>query len=287
MQERVARELERAERAATIAQRHERLTDADDALREMHLRLAAAHRQTERRHLAAAEIHSCYVALLKLWARRPAGSLELPPRFMSAVAEVAESTSIALALEETRSGQPVVAAADHTANTAYDLEYVIGEGPMHRVMAGAEAAAYSEHELNRRWPTYGMALADLGVLSLTAAPLQLAGELLGAMIVYHPGSVAPVRSAAGLQTLADAVTDTAVLPSAADWAQGGRDPHPLFKELDFRVVLHQAAGMVSVRDDCSVTDALALIRARSFTDDVPLEEVATRVVDGSIELTAQ
>jgi AmiR/NasT family two-component response regulator len=49
-----------------------------------------------------------------------------------------------------------------------------------------------------------------------------------------------------------------------------------------RAVVHQAAGMISVQASVAVDDALALLRARAFSDNRPINEVAVDVVRGDL-----
>ena len=53
---------------------------------------------------------------------------------------------------------------------------------------------------------------------------------------------------------------------------------------DFHFVVHNAAGMVSVQQVISVTDALIRLRAYAFSRDRPLAEVAQDVVDRTLRL---
>jgi hypothetical protein len=48
--------------------------------------------------------------------------------------------------------------------------------------------------------------------------------------------------------------------------------------------VHQAAGVVSVQLSCETADAVALLRARAFSDGLPLERLARRVINGDVRL---
>jgi AmiR/NasT family two-component response regulator len=78
---------------------------------------------------------------------------------------------------------------------------------------------------------------------------------------------------------------------AARWvleAQAGAPLDAVAEELetgaDFHFAVHNAAGMVSVQQGISVTDALIRLRAYAFTRDRPLTEVAQDVVDRKLRL---
>lgn len=286
MWQRAAIERQRALRSARIAARHEQLADtATDRMRPFHDKMALTHRATERRHRAAAEMHAAYAKRVQLWAVAPDGPAGLPPRFMTAVADVSGSRSVAVVLYESRTAEPIVAAADRTARAAHDLEYLIGEGPANELMAGGAPLSIGGEELSTRWPYYGPALAELGVRSLTAAPLAVSGARFGTVTVYGTGRAARPDAVTGLEAVAAALTDTAILPAALLGEHDAAPSHPLFDDLDFRVLVHQAAGMLAVRNACSVSDALALIRAHAFAEARTAEAVAADIVDGSLALS--
>jgi hypothetical protein len=78
---------------------------------------------------------------------------------------------------------------------------------------------------------------------------------------------------------------------AARWVldtQAGAPPDTVAEELergaDFYFVAHNAAGMVSVQEQISVTEALIRLRAFAFSHDRLLAEVAGDVVARKLRL---
>ena len=71
-------------------------------------------------------------------------------------------------------------------------------------------------------------------------------------------------------------------------AQAGAPPDTVAEELeagaDFHFVVHNAAGMVSVQEQISVTEALIRLRAFAFSHDRLLAEVAGDVVARRLRL---
>ncbi|MEK8172194.1 ANTAR domain-containing protein [Streptomyces sp. M19] len=66
----------------------------------------------------------------------------------------------------------------------------------------------------------------------------------------------------------------------------GPDADPeLYGGTDHRDAVHQAAGMLSVQANCSVGDALAIIRARAFAEEVSTDAIAGQVMRGELKLT--
>jgi hypothetical protein len=124
-------------------------------------------------------------------------------------------------------------------------------------------------------------MRDLGVVSVLSVRLGAAASPLGAVTVYQPETADGALAARSLTAVAEALTNTALLPLAnAD----GLPAHPLFDDVDFRPVVHQAAGVVMMAKDCEAADALALIRAHAFAVDRSVLDVALAIVDRTLEL---
>ena len=110
--------------------------------------------------------------------------------------------------------------------------------------------------------------------AVAAAPLTAAGGCFGSLTVFDPPSNVE-RVATLLCTVADALVATALLaPNGPEQLLAG----------DGRTIVHQASGMVAVQLGCGIEDALALLRARAFAEDVPVADVAQAVVHGRLRL---
>lgn len=272
--QRATRERGRALRAAGIAGRHELLAaQAIPSLRGLHREMAELHRGIERRHLAAARMHTEYGDRLAAWAERRANPSS-PPRFITAVAATVGARHVGLSLVLADRTEAVTVASDDTVAAVQELEFTLGEGPMHDVTAAAVPVVVDREALPRRWPRFAPEAARLGVSAVAAAPLRTDAGCLGALTVFDP-PVDPDRATETVCAVADALVHTALL--APD---GPADPLdlPLLAEADVRVVVHQASGIIAQRYGCGVGDGLALLRARAFAEDTPLAAVAAEVV---------
>jgi hypothetical protein len=268
----------RAERAAEIAERHERqLLTAVPRLREYHRRLASMHWQVERQHAAAAAMHAAHGQRLRLLADNPDRHHALPG-FMVSVAEAAHAGSAAVTLFGPDLVETLTVGSDGTARAAQDLEFTLGEGPARDTMSHCQAIHASGAALGRQWPTYGPAIERLGIRAVAAVPVQLTGVPLGAMTFFDPAQPDHVDE---LRLVADTVA--AMLVPLDESA--GPVPGFLLAEADHRAVVHQATGILSVQRNCAISDALALIRARAFADDRTIESVATDIVQRTLRLT--
>jgi len=174
---------------------------------------------------------------------------------------------------------------DEVSQLIEDLQYTLGEGPC--VDAYQQDEVVAEPDLAkpviRRWLAFTPPALRGGARAVFAFPLRIGTVRLGALDFYRdrPGPLSDEQHA-------DALVVASV---AARWvleAQAGAPPGTVPEELeasaDFHFVVHNAAGMVSVQQDISVTDALIRLRAYAFTHDRPLTEVAQDVVDRRLRL---
>lgn len=266
---RAAAERERAGKAGEIAARHEaRASSGPESMRPLRARLAALHWQTQERHLVAATLHELHAARMEEWRSGRPGDADAPV-FMSAVAAAIGLDGAAAEIRGNRPAAVAAASSNAMARAAHDLEMTLGEGPAVSAVARRALVRASGPGLAQRWPLYGTAVAELGVRAVVAAPLRSDAGYLGALCAY--GGEAVIRDAAvvAVGRIAEALTYTMLLPGEA-----------LLGELDYQVVVHQAAGMMSVRCGCGVDDAEAVLRARAFTEGRPVEAIAASIVRG-------
>ncbi|MBO1333285.1 GAF and ANTAR domain-containing protein [Streptomyces sp. VRA16 Mangrove soil] len=258
----------RAERAFGLARRYEGL--ARSARDPMFERLAHIHRTTGARHQVAAELLESHARRASRWVRDGGP----PPRFMTGVAEACGAHSVAVTLVDGDRNQLATAPSDQPARRAQDLEFALGEGPARDAVRARAPIDVSGRALSVCWPGYGPAVMALGIGQVVAVPLQAPDECIGALAVFdpHPGTASTLL----FSQVADALTRSVLL---------GRDAVPgLFGGIDFRAVVHQAAGVTAVQLGCSVVDALELVKARAFADGRPIGDIARDIVEGRLTL---
>ncbi|GAA3789247.1 hypothetical protein GCM10022403_024540 [Streptomyces coacervatus] len=255
------------------AEHHETLADdaPTDVLRSVHLRIAALHRSTAACHDISARLQSDYVARFGKWA----GAGNTPrPMFMTGVAAACGTRSAALTLVGATLDQLALAASDEPSRSAQELEFLLGEGPARDATAEIRPVSATGPALAERWPGYGPAVTELGIAEVAAVPLSLAGVCVGALAVFDP---APGLVGSGtFREVAEALTESMILNPDGDPG--------LYGAVDLRALVHQATGMVSEQLDCSVTDALELIKAHAFAEGVSAHTVADRIVRRELRL---
>lgn len=246
--------------------------------RDFHQGMAAAHRRTEECHLVASRIHLDHAQRLQRWARGDTAAGR--PHLVMAVASAAGSQSATLSLRGRRTPEALIATSDTTARMAYRLERTFAEGPSRDATQQPAPVLARGSELSRRWPQYGPALLELGVQAVAAVELRTVEVCLGSLTVFDPqlGGV-------GLSRIATAVVHGVLLDPDMVGNTGDLPRLTQFEKDDFQPVLHQAAGRIHGDCGCGVDTALALIRARAFSEELPVETVAQDVVRGVLKLS--
>ncbi len=178
-----------------------------------------------------------------------------------------------------------VCTSDPVSALIEDLQYTLGEGPC--VDAHTLGEPVAEADLLApdisRWPAFCPPVIGGGARAVFGFPVRIGVVRLGALNLYRdqPGTLSDDQHA-------DALVMADVAARAILSLQGDAPPGGLAVELeagaDFHLVVHQAAGMVSVQLDISVTEALLRLRVHAFTTETPLAEVAQAVVDRQLRL---
>jgi hypothetical protein len=175
--------------------------------------------------------------------------------------------------------QGSVGATNPVSNLIEDLQWTLGEGPC--VDAHRQGTAVLEPDLAdpdvARWPAFAPPAVDAGVAAIFGLPLRVGAVRLGSLDLYRdrPGPLAG-------EDLIDALAVADIMAGILLGLQAGAVPGTVAAEIerdaDFRLVVHQASGMVSVQLEVSVAEALTRLRAYAFGADRPLIEVAEDVV---------
>jgi GAF domain-containing protein len=162
-----------------------------------------------------------------------------------------------------------------------DLQFTLGEGPcvdayrQDRVVIETDLAEPS----TPRWSALAPAMVRAGARALFGFPLRVGAIRLGALNLYqnHPGPLSENQHSDALaMAYVAARTVLASGPSAP-----GLATRP---GAEFHLVVHQAAGMVSVQLGVSLAEALVRLRARAFAADTTVDAVSAQVVARRLRL---
>ena len=181
--------------------------------------------------------------------------------------------------------QASICSTDSVSSLIEELQYTLGEGPCvdaHRsgvVVAEADLAADGA----ARWSAFSPPAIEAGARAVFGFPIRIGAVRLGALNLYRnrPGPLDDDQHADAL-VMAD-VAARAVLSAQVDAPPGGIGAD-LETGTDQWLIVHQAAGMVSVQLDIAVEEALVRLRAHAFVTARPVTEVAREVVERRLRL---
>lgn len=165
-----------------------------------------------------------------------------------------------------------------------ELQFELGEGPCVDAYHGDRPVLEPDlaTPIAPRWLAFtGPALAA-GVRAVFGFPLRVGAVRLGALNLYcdRAGALTDDQHA-------DALVMADVAAQAVLAMQARTSPGLLAAELeaggDFQHVVHQASGMVAAQLEISVGQALVRLRAYAFGNDRPLTDVATDVVNRTLD----
>jgi hypothetical protein len=171
-----------------------------------------------------------------------------------------------------------VYASDETADDIERLQLTLGEGPC--VDSSATGTPVLVADLTdprdvsaHRWPVFRSEATRIGARAIFAFPIRIGAVWLGAVDFYRlsPGPLS--RPALGTALSSVEEVGLAVL-EAPDHYGDTEAATPM------NMVVHQAAGMVMGQLDGSIEEAMVRLRATAFAEALPLNELATEVVNG-------
>jgi GAF domain-containing protein len=187
------------------------------------------------------------------------------------------------ALQLTADGVTAVTeASDGAAGRAADVQAMLGEGPtvdairLHRSVFTHDLAG------DERWPELAP-VSTVGYRAAIAVPLRVDSTVIGALTAYYHG---PTSIDAAMLTHAAHVARvlTGILLTLPVWA-----PNALADAISVAAAhqgrIHQAAGIVSVDESCSLEEASVRLRAYAYAHDRQLADVAEAVVTRGLRLT--
>lgn len=185
--------------------------------------------------------------------------------------------------------QAVVGACGPVAERLEGLQLELGEGPALDASRGNAPSFHPhlDHTAVERWPGFAPAALDAGVGAVFALPLQAGAVRLGSLVLY--------RTEAGYldedaTSIALAYAEAGVVLFLHMQAQMLPDEvlHPeLAAPLDYHSEVHQATGYLSVQASVGIAEALLLLRARAFSSERPLLQVARDVLGGRLRIHAE
>lgn len=173
-----------------------------------------------------------------------------------------------------------VATTDAVAARMEDLQYTLGEGPCLDAYHGRHPVLEADlaNPVTVRWPGFSAGALAWGVRAIFGFPLQIGAVRLGALNLYRsrPGPLSD-ESHANALVAADVVCEA--LLSLQGMAPANTLSADLEVSANFRYLVAQASGMISVQLNISISEALLRLRAYAFAGDRPVDDIAADIVD--------
>jgi hypothetical protein len=166
-----------------------------------------------------------------------------------------------------------------------ETEMSLGEGPVFEVVVTGRAKSFADLEATQEapWPLFRDSALAHGVRAVHTFPLNLGAVQLGALEFYSDTPEPLSRS-----TLIDCYAIADLTTSTLLYMQAGLADSQFADLLSSsdsdRLRIHQATGMVAEMLNCSLTDAVARMRAHAFSHELSLFELSTQLIDRKIRL---
>ena len=217
-----------------------------------------------------------------------AGRASLPQLLCERCRVAVPADAAALTLRTSTGPAGLVGAAGEQAPSMEDLQLVTGEGPCADASTSGRPVLHPRlrQTAPTRWPGFGPAALDAGVEAAFAFPVQLGAIRMGVLALYRtrPGDLADVELR---EALAFADAAVRVLLHLQDRMPLDDDRHPEWSDpSQHQARIHQASGMVAVQAGVGLAEALLLMRARAYSCERPLVEVAVDVLARTLRFGA-
>ncbi len=160
---------------------------------------------------------------------------------------------------------------------------VVEEGPaLESFETGSDVAVKDLAAEISRWPTYVARMVGSGYAAVSALPMRMMGETVGAVTLL---SVETEVLSAEDRRLGQALADVATLclRQQREVSRYRTLSGQLQRALDSRVIIEQAKGVLAERAGIGVSTAFQRLRAFARSSNRKLSEVAHGVVNGTVD----
>ncbi len=170
-----------------------------------------------------------------------------------------------------------VAASSPHAEALDEIQYHYGDGPCLTAAREYRVVYVADTRTDPRWPAYGQAAAEAGILSALGIPLELAGEAAAGLDVYAEQPHA--YDQATVEVVQRPVAEASTILRLAVRLAGHRDSEAdLSAAMESRTTIDLAVGIVMGQNRCTQQEAFEILRAASNHRNVKLRELAADLV---------
>jgi GAF domain-containing protein len=140
-------------------------------------------------------------------------------------------------------------------------------------------------DANTRWPRFAPHARDIGFQSVSAIPMRLRTDVIGALNLF---SMTPEPLSSEDLQVAQALADIATIGILQERAltDGQVVTSQLEGALKSRIAIEQAKGMVAEHNHVSIDDAFTLLRGYARKNNRLLRQTADAILDGTLTADA-
>ncbi len=170
-----------------------------------------------------------------------------------------------------------VAASSPHAEALDEIQYHYGDGPCLTAAREHRVVHVADTRTDPRWPAYGKAAAEAGILSALGIPLELAGEAAAGLDVYaeQPHAYDQATVEVVQRQVAEA---SSVLRLAVRLARHRDTEADLQAAMASRTTIDLAVGIIMGQNRCTQERAFEILRAASSNRNIKLRDLAADLV---------
>ncbi len=170
-----------------------------------------------------------------------------------------------------------VAASSPHAEALDEIQYHYGDGPCLTAAREHRLVYVRDTRTDPRWPAYGQAAAEAGILSALGVPMELGGEAAAGLDVY--ADTPNAYDQAILEVIRRQVVEVSTILRLAVRLARHRDTEAdLQAAMASRTTIDLAVGIVMGQNRCTQEKAFKILRAASSHRNIKLRDVAADLV---------
>ncbi|MBT2274414.1 GAF and ANTAR domain-containing protein [Rhodococcus qingshengii] len=217
---------------------------------------------------------------------RPAGgpveseSLSRTRRLCADLVDRTGIDGVGVAVFATESTRDLVFASDEVAEELDELQFTVGEGPCLEAFRSHAPQLHDDvsgRETLDRFPVFSALAATAGAGSVYAYPLMIGEVPFGVLELYgHACGALAAREDVTCRIFAQSIAHVVL----AELDSGVGPFQPVGARVFTRGNVHVAAGIVAVRLNVSVDEALVRLRGWAFAEQRRITAIAREIVNG-------
>jgi GAF domain-containing protein len=211
--------------------------------------------------------------------------VDLLDRLVHICVDLLDATAAGLLLRDQKGSLTVVASSSEETRLLEVCQLQSDEGPcLDCVRSGAPVVSLDLAADTARWPIFAVAARDAGLAAVTAVPMRLRDQTIGALNLFHD-QARPIAEAD--QELAQAFADVATVGILQQRLvhRSSLLTEQLQQALNSRVLIEQAKGVLTERHGIGMDEAFAALRRHARDHNLKIADAALAVVRGTADIS--